>query len=141
MDNKVNPNGVNNENEVVKKAAPPPMKRVKKGEQSAAVAKAAKTIEEKKKAASAPKVEVKEEVNDFENYVLNIDDIYYFEAVDNKVFAYTKNEVYEVNYKIHEINDLFSKTFFVQISRTVILNIDKINRVSTLVNGRIYSNN
>ena len=48
MDNKANPNGVNNENEVVKKAAPPPMKRVKKGEQSAAVAKAAKTIEENK---------------------------------------------------------------------------------------------
>ena len=61
MDNKANPNNVNNENEVVKKAAPPPMKRVKKGEQSAAVAKAAKTIEEKKKAASAPKVEVKED--------------------------------------------------------------------------------
>ncbi len=60
MENKVNPNGVNNENEVVKKAAPPPMKRAKKGEQSAAVAKAAKAIEEKKKAASAPKVEVKE---------------------------------------------------------------------------------
>ena len=60
MENKVNPNGVNNENEVVKKAAPPPMKRAKKGEQSAAVAKAAKAIEEKKKAASTPKVEVKE---------------------------------------------------------------------------------
>ena len=29
--------------------------------------------------------------------------------------------------------------FFVQISRTVILNIDKINRVSTLVNGRILA--
>lgn len=50
MDNKANPNGVNNENEIVKKAAPPPMKRAKKGEQSAAVAKAAKTMEEKKKA-------------------------------------------------------------------------------------------
>ena len=50
MENKANPNGVNNENEVVKKAAPPPMKRAKKGEQSAAVAKAAKNIEEKKKA-------------------------------------------------------------------------------------------
>ncbi len=50
MENKVNPNGVNNENEVVKKAAPPPMKRAKKGEQSAAVKKAAQKAEEKKKA-------------------------------------------------------------------------------------------
>lgn len=62
MDNKVNPNGVNNENEVVKKAAPPPMKRVKKGEQSAAVAKAAKKAEEKKKVVSAPKAEVEEKI-------------------------------------------------------------------------------
>jgi DNA-binding LytR/AlgR family response regulator len=74
-----------------------------------------------------------------ERYFVSLNDIYYFEAVDNKVFAYTKSEVYEVNYKIHEINDLFSNTFFVQISRTVILNIDKINRVSTLVNGRILA--
>jgi DNA-binding LytR/AlgR family response regulator len=51
-----------------------------------------------------------------ERYFVSLNDIYYFEAVDNKVFAYTKSEVYEVNYKIHEINDLFSKTFFVQIS-------------------------
>ena len=62
MDNKVNPNGVNNGNEVVKKAAPPPMKRVKKGEQSAAVAKAAKKAEEKKKMASVPNADVKEEI-------------------------------------------------------------------------------
>ena len=57
MENKVNPNGVNNENEVVKKVAPPPMKRTKKGEQSAAVAKAAKKAEEKKQ-----KTEEKEEI-------------------------------------------------------------------------------
>jgi len=42
MENKKNPNGVNNENEVVKKAAPPPMKRAKKGETSQAVLDAAK---------------------------------------------------------------------------------------------------
>ena len=43
MENKKNPNGVNNENEVVKKAAPPPMKRAKKGETSQAVLEAAKS--------------------------------------------------------------------------------------------------
>ena len=57
MENNQNPNGVNNETEVVKKAAPPPMKRAKKGEQSAAVAKAAKKSEEKKET----KPEVKKE--------------------------------------------------------------------------------
>ena len=64
MENKANPNGVNNENEVVKKAAPPPMKRVKKGEESAAIKKAAQNIEEKKKATSTKKAEVKEPVEE-----------------------------------------------------------------------------
>lgn len=64
MENKVNPNGVNNENEAVKKAAPPPMKRVKKGEQSAAVKKAAKNIEEKKNTTSAKKAEAKEQIKE-----------------------------------------------------------------------------
>ena len=76
---------------------------------------------------------------DGEKYFLSLNEIYYFEAVNNHVFAYTEKEVYEVSYKLQDINNLFCKTFFVQISRTIILNIDKINRVSTLVNGRILA--
>lgn len=76
---------------------------------------------------------------DGEDYILSLDDIYYFEAVDNHVFAYCEKEVYEVNYKIHDLNKLLSKTFFVQTSRTIILNIKKIKKVHTLVNGRILA--
>lgn len=47
MEEKKNPNGVNEEKEVAKKAAPPPMKRAKKGEQSAAIIKAAEKAKEK----------------------------------------------------------------------------------------------
>ena len=42
MEDNKNPNGVNNETEVVRKAAPPPMKKAKKGETSQAVLDAAK---------------------------------------------------------------------------------------------------
>lgn len=72
-------------------------------------------------------------------YFIALKDIFYFEAVDNHVFAYTKDLVYEVNYKIQDINEIFNKTSFIQVSRTVILNIDKIQKVSTLVNGRILA--
>ena len=40
---------------------------------------------------------------DGENYRLSLDDIYYFESVENRVFAYLKKDVYEVNYKIVEL--------------------------------------
>lgn len=74
---------------------------------------------------------------DNEKYVLALDDIFYFEAVENKVFAYVEKNVFEVNYKIQELVELLSRTSFIQTTRTVILNIDKIEKVSTLVNGRI----
>jgi len=74
-----------------------------------------------------------------DNYVISLDEIYYFEAVDNKVFAYCEKEIYEVSYKIQELNDLLQQTSFIQISRTVILNIKKIKKVTTQVNGRILA--
>ena len=74
-----------------------------------------------------------------EKVFINLKNIFYFEAVDNKVFAYTKDLVYEVNYKIQDINILFNKLYFVQISRTIVINVDIISKVSTLINGRILA--
>lgn len=76
---------------------------------------------------------------DGENYRLNLEDIYYFEAVENRVFAYVEKDVYEVNYKILELEEFLKNTSFLRVSRTVILNILKIEKVSTLVNGRILA--
>jgi Tfp pilus assembly protein FimT len=56
-----NPNGVNNEAEVVKKAAPPPMKKAKKGETSQAVLDAAKKAVVEKNIEKAKKEEAKKQ--------------------------------------------------------------------------------
>lgn len=74
-----------------------------------------------------------------EKYVINIEDIYYFEAVDNHVFAYCEKEIYEVSYKIQELMELLSRTYFIQVSRIIIVNIKKIKKVNSLVNGRILA--
>lgn len=74
---------------------------------------------------------------DNEVYVINLDDIFYFEAVDNKVFAYDEKNIYEVTYKLQDLNEMLRRTSFIQVSRTVILNINKIEKVTTLVNSRI----
>ena len=58
-----------------------------------------------------------------ENYVLTLDQIFYFEAVDNRVFAYCEKEIYEVNYKLQELTELLSQTYFIQTARTIVLNI------------------
>ena len=74
-----------------------------------------------------------------ENYLLTLDQIFYFEAVDNRVFAYCEKEIYEVNYKLQELTELLSQTYFIQTARTIVLNIKQIKKVTTLVNGRILA--
>lgn len=73
------------------------------------------------------------------NTILPLNDIFYFEAFDNKVFAYVKDNVFEVDKKIVELNDLLKATSFIQISRTIILNINNVLRIQTLVNGRLLA--
>lgn len=63
-------------------------------------------------------------------------DIFYFESVDNKVFAYTKDAVYEVRKKLYEIEKEFSHTDLLRISKSVIVNLAKIAYLRPTFNGR-----
>lgn len=63
-------------------------------------------------------------------------DIYYFESVDNKVYAYLKNEVYELKNKLYELEELYDKRYFFRCSKSVIINLRKIEYVKPALNGR-----
>ncbi len=63
-------------------------------------------------------------------------DIYYFEAVDNKVFLYCSKEVYETRMKLYEIEKEFEGTDFFRASKSVILNSAKIKSLTSAFNGR-----
>lgn len=63
-------------------------------------------------------------------------DVYYFEAVDNKVFMYLNKEVYETKMKLYEIEKEFEGTDFFRASKSVILNISKIKSLASAFNGR-----
>src|SRR5699024_1360783 len=69
-------------------------------------------------------------------YSLNIHDVYYVESVDNKTFVYTEKEVYEINFKLYELVDRLKDTSFIRISKHLIVNIDYIQSVSALINGK-----
>lgn len=62
--------------------------------------------------------------------------IYYFEGVDNKVFLYCKQNVYETKWKLYEIEEEFKNSNFFRASKSVILNVTKIRNVSPAYNGR-----
>ncbi len=62
--------------------------------------------------------------------------IYYFEGVDNKVFLYCKQNVYETRLKLYEIEEEYRNTNFFRASKSVILNVTKIKSVSPAYSGR-----
>lgn len=62
--------------------------------------------------------------------------IYYFEAVDNKVFLYLEKDVYEVKQKLYELEERFSGTDFFRASKSCIVNLAKVKSLSPAFNGR-----
>lgn len=74
-----------------------------------------------------------------EDYVLDLNKIYYFETVENRTFAYIEKDVFEVNYRLYEIVEMLENTTFIQVSRTIVVNIERIEKITTLVNGRILA--
>lgn len=63
-------------------------------------------------------------------------DIYYFEAVDNKVFIYGQDQVYESKQKLYELEQLCEGRRFFRCSKSTILNIEKIRVVRPSISGR-----
>ena len=64
-------------------------------------------------------------------------DVYYFESVDNKVFAYCATRVYEIRKKLYELESDLSGTDFLRISKSTIVDLSKIAHLSAAFNGRL----
>ena len=68
--------------------------------------------------------------------LLEPQEVYYFEAVDNRVFAYCETEVYEVHKKLYELEEQFDNTDFFRSSKSVILNLAKVYKLTPVLGGR-----
>jgi DNA-binding LytR/AlgR family response regulator len=62
--------------------------------------------------------------------------VYYFEGVDNKVFLYCKQNVYETKLKLYEIEEEYKNTSYIRASKSIILNVSKIKSISPAYSGR-----
>lgn len=63
-------------------------------------------------------------------------DILYIESVDDKVFIYLKDECYESGRKLYEFAGMLETGKFAQISKSVIVNLMKIESIKPALNGR-----
>lgn len=74
---------------------------------------------------------------DNEEYSILINNIFYLESVDKKVFVYCEKEVFRSNYKLYELEEMLSQAGFVRVSKSVLLNIEKLIGMKTLVNSKL----
>lgn len=102
-------------------------------------------------------VEITPEIQEIHSYVQNkgtwifgvvdgqyrkkfhLEDVYYFEALDEKVFAYTKTEVYEVRMRLYEVEETYKKRHFIRCSKAVVLNLMLLDSISPALNGRFFA--
>lgn len=66
-------------------------------------------------------------------------EILYFDATDNHVFAYTKDNCFETRKKLFEIEELLSVSSFLRISKNAIVNLKHIDHLSPEFNGRLIA--
>lgn len=70
-----------------------------------------------------------------EQYILDADDIVFIEVCDTKVFAYTKQEVYEAKQKLYELKELLAVQAFAQINKSVLVNINCVKSIQAEFSG------
>lgn len=73
---------------------------------------------------------------DSKMHIIKAKDVFYFEAVDNRVFIYCREEVFETRKKLYQIEAEFENSNFFRASKSVILNIGKIKSFSPAFSGR-----
>lgn len=69
--------------------------------------------------------------------LLTPDSILYCEAVDDKVFLYGVNEVYQSALNLGELESSYSSVGFLRISKSMVVNLHKIRKLKSLTSGRI----
>ena len=71
---------------------------------------------------------------------LMLSDIFYFEALDEHVFAYTKDKVYEIKYRLYEVEEHYQEIYFLRISKSIVVNLRKIEAITPALNARYMAN-
>ena len=65
-----------------------------------------------------------------------LDNILYIESIDEKTFLYTIDDVYEASQKLYELEQNLQSQGFLRISKSCILNLEYLQHVRALFNGK-----
>lgn len=72
-------------------------------------------------------------------YFVNSSDVLYFESVDNRTFLYTNDDVMEIRQRLYELEIILSDKDFIRISKSQIININKVASLKPEINRTILA--
>lgn len=70
-------------------------------------------------------------------HILDPFDALYMESVDRRTFVYTKDQVYETDLKLYELEEKLTDWYFFRISKSCVVNLKKIRTLKTDLERRI----
>ena len=66
-----------------------------------------------------------------------LEEIFYFDSVDNRTFLYKEADVYPCEKKLYELEEELARTSFVRVSKNCILNTAVVASVRAQFSGRL----
>ena len=73
---------------------------------------------------------------DDRTYQVRLDDILYIETVDEHLFIYCESDVYENRMRLYEAEEICRDTLFFKASKSMLINIKKIENMKPSLSGR-----
>ena len=69
--------------------------------------------------------------------IFRLEEVFYFESVDERTYLYCEKEVYECDPKLYELERQLENTAFVRVSKSCILNTARLESVRALAGSRM----
>ena len=74
---------------------------------------------------------------DGETFFIPVKDIFYFESVEGSIFFYTEKDMYKATARLYKIEECLQNLNFVRISKTVIVNLRKMQSIKQAEHSRL----
>lgn len=73
---------------------------------------------------------------DGRSYTIALHDIYYFETVDERTFVYLKDDFFETELRLYELEKQLTDSRFLRVNKACILNVEQLTSVRAFFNGK-----
>ena len=70
-----------------------------------------------------------------EQFIVDSEEIVFFEVCDGRTYAHTRQDTYESKLKLYEIRELLAAQPFVQINKSVLVNINFVKSIQAEFSG------